>query len=124
MKPSDKKNMNRHMKGAALSHPTCHPKDTSRERSQMMFNETCKEKFKDALNVEKCVIACHNPDNLRRLTMPSSLKECEGVENSANFHADEAVIITMDKGTNMTIRTKETLDKEKTISRRIEITNR
>ena len=84
------------MKGTALLHPACHPKDASRKRSQMMFDEKCKEKFKNTLNIDKCMIECHNTDKERRLTMQSSLKECEGVENSTNCHADEAGISTMD----------------------------
>ena len=111
------------MKGTVLLHPTCHPKHVSRNRLQMTLNETCQEKFKDVLNADKCMIANHNPDNARRLIITSSLKECEGVENSANHHADEAGNRTMDKGINITRRTREILGKEKIKSRSIEITN-
>ena len=39
MKPRNKTNMNRCMKGIVILHPTHHPKDMSRKRLQMMFNK-------------------------------------------------------------------------------------
>ena len=77
MKLSGKKNANKDLKGIVLLHPTCYPKDASRKILQMMFNETRKEKFKHALIIDKFMIACHNPDNIRRLMTPSSLKNEE-----------------------------------------------
>ena len=78
VKPSNKRNTNKYMTGKALSHPTCHPKDAYRKRLQIMFNETCKEKFKYTLEIDKCMIACHNPDNIRILIITqSSLKNVE-----------------------------------------------
>ena len=53
VKPSNKRNAHKNMKGTVLLHPTCHPKDVSRKILQMMFNETCKQKFKDVLNIDK-----------------------------------------------------------------------
>ena len=82
MKPSNKRNANKDMKVKVLLHPTCPPTDTSSKRLQMIFNETCKEKFKDMLNIDPCTIACHNPDNVRRLIIPSSLKEYEDIDNN------------------------------------------
>ena len=111
------------MKVVVLLHPTCHPKETSRKRLQMMFNEACNEKFKDMLNIDKCMIACHNPDNIRRLITPSSLKKCRGMENSAKNYACEARISTMDNEIGIVRRTKETFNKEKITPRRIEITH-
>ena len=98
MKPSNEGNLNKDTKGTALLHLTHHPKDMSRKRLQKMSNEICKEKFEDRLNTDECMIACHNPDNMRRLTTLSSLKKCGGMENSANYHADEAGIDMMDNG--------------------------
>ena len=72
--PRNKTNENKHMKVIVLLHPTHHPKDVSRKILQMTFNKTCKENFKDILNVDQCIIACHNPDNVRRLMTSSSLK--------------------------------------------------
>ena len=46
---SNRRNTNKHMKGAVLLHPTCHPKDMSHKMLETMFNETFKEKFKDML---------------------------------------------------------------------------
>ena len=43
-KPSDGRNTNKDMMSAVLSHPICHPKDTSRRMSQKK-DEKCKEKF-------------------------------------------------------------------------------
>ena len=39
MKPRNKTNVNRDMERIVLLHPTCHPKDMSRKRLQMMFNK-------------------------------------------------------------------------------------
>ena len=100
------------MKGTALLHPACHPKDASRKRSQMMFDEKCKEKFKNTLNTDKCMIACHNPDDVRRLTMPRSLKKCGAWRIAKKCHADEAGISAMDNGIDISRRTKEILDKK------------
>lgn len=41
------------------------------------------------------MIACHNPDDLRKSIIPILLKQCKGMENSAKYHADEAGIIMM-----------------------------
>ena len=62
-----------------------------------MFNEARKEKFQDLLKMDKNMIAYHNQDNLRKLIMPNSLKQCEGIENSANYHADKAGIKKVEK---------------------------
>ena len=43
------------------------------------------------------MIACHNPDNIRKLITPSSLKQCEGTENISNYNADEAEISKINK---------------------------
>ena len=51
IKHSNKKNKNKDMNGTMLFHPTCHPKDISRNKLQTMFNKACKERiwkiFKD-----------------------------------------------------------------------------
>ena len=89
----------------------------------MIFNKTCKENFKDTLNTDKSMMSCHNIHDTRRLITPSSLKKYEGVENIANYHAEEAGTSTIDNVIGITRRTKETLHKEKITPRRIEITN-
>ena len=58
------------------------------------------------MNIDKYMIACHNPDNIRRLIIPSLLKQCEGMENSANCHSDEAEISAMYNEIHISIRTK------------------
>ena len=45
--------------------------------------------------------------------MPSSLKQCEGIDNSVNYHADEAIINIMSKEINTSKRINEILDKER-----------
>ena len=111
------------MKGIVLLHTTCSPKNASSKILQMIFNKISKERFRDTLNVDKHMIACHNPDNIRRLITRSSLKECEVKENSANYHADQDGTNPIDNETNIASRTKETLVKEKITTMRIEITN-
>ena len=123
MKHRNKTNVNRDVKGIVLLHLTRYLKDVSRKRLQMMFNKTYREKFKDVLNIDQCMIACHNPEKVRKLIMPISLKECEGAENSANYHAEEAEIRIIDKVTHITRRTKEIMCKENITSRTIDITN-
>ena len=73
--------------------------------------------------MDKHIIACHNPDNERKLITRSSLKECEVKENSENYHADEAGINPIDNETGIARRNKETSIKEKITTIRIEITN-
>ena len=85
------------MNGTTLLHPTCHPKDISRNKLQTMFNPTHKARFQDLLKIDTCMMAYQNPDNLRR----SSLKQCEGIENSANHHANKV-------GTQMTAKDTDT----------------
>ena len=95
IKPSDSRNTNKDVKGTVLSHPAFHSKDITRKMSHAMLNETCKEKLRDTLKIVKCMIACHDAHNAGKLIMPSSLKQHEGKENSANYDVDEAVISTM-----------------------------
>ena len=90
IKPSNKKNKNKDMHGSILLYPECHPKDVSRNESQTMFKTTYKERFQDFLNTDECMIVYHNPDILRKLIIPSSLKQCEGIQNSANYHENKA----------------------------------
>ena len=122
-KPINKINANKDVKSTVLKYPTCHPNDTSHKRLQMMFNKTCKEKFKEILNVDECMIAHHNHDNARRLITMRSLKKCEGMENSANYHADKTGIRAKDNGLEIARRSKETLHKDKITPSGIEITN-
>lgn len=48
-KRNKKSKNNNDMNGKILLHPTCHPKDVSRNKLQGMFNTTCKSKFQDLL---------------------------------------------------------------------------
>ena len=100
VKRSNRRNANEDMKGAVLC-PKCYPKDTSHKMLKNVFNETCKEKFKHTLKTKEFIIVYHKPDNIRKLIKPSSLKQCEGTENIANYHADEAGISTMNKEIDM-----------------------
>ena len=89
----------------------------------MMFNEICKEHFRDVLSMDKFMIACHDPNNTIRLTTPSSFKACRGMENSTNYHADEADISTIDNGLDIARRTNDILDKDNTTPRIIHMTD-
>ena len=46
MKPRNKTNTNRDMKGIVLLHPACHPKDASRKRLQIIFNKNTKRSLR------------------------------------------------------------------------------
>ena len=59
------------------------------------------------------MITCHFPCNARRSITPISLKQYEGIENSANYHAEEPGISRMNIVINMQKITNETLDKER-----------
>ena len=58
------------------------------------------------------MIAHHDSYDTIRLITPSFLKQYEGMENSANYHADKAGISAMNKETDISRRTNEILDKE------------
>ena len=90
MKPRNKNRVIKDMNGITIWYPTFHPKDMSRNKLKLMFNEVCKYKFQDSLNMGKCMMACYNPEDLRKLITSSSIKQCKGIENSANYHADKA----------------------------------
>ena len=67
IKPSNKRNTNKDVKGTMILHTTYHPKDMFLQNIATKFNETCKEKFKEILKTDKCLIAHHNIDNTRKL---------------------------------------------------------
>ena len=69
--------------------PTWHPKEISRNKLQEKFITACKYKLQELLKIDKCMIDYHNPENLRKITIPSLLKPCVGLENSATYHADK-----------------------------------
>ena len=79
-----------------------------------------KARFQDLLKIHTCVIAYHNPDDLRR----SSLKQCEGIENSANHHVNKVGTQTMTKDTDMSKRANEIMSNERIIPKIIIITNK
>ena len=62
------------MNGTISLYSACHPKDNSRNKSQHVFNTTCKERSQDFLKIEKCMIAYYNPDILRKWITLISLK--------------------------------------------------
>ena len=62
-----------------------------------MSNPTHNAIFHDLLKIDTCMIAYHNPDNLRR----SSLKQWKGIENGANRHVNKVGTQTMKKDTDM-----------------------
>ena len=90
IKHRNKNRLIKDMNGITLLHPVWHLKETSRIELQTMFNETCKDQFQYSLNMEKWMTSYHDPDDLRKLITPSSLKYYEFTENSANYNADEA----------------------------------
>ena len=84
IKLSNKISKNKDMSGTMLLHPTFHPKCISRNKLQTMLNTTCKCRFYDSLKIDKHMIGYHNPDNVRKIVIPSSLKPCTWLENSEN----------------------------------------
>ena len=50
------------------------------------------------------MIAYHNPDNLRKIIISSSLKTCTGLENSAKYHADKLSMSMMKEDANIAKR--------------------
>ena len=107
IKPSNSKNKNKHMNETMLLYPSCHLKDDTSDKLQTMFNIACKERFQDLLKTDKWMIAYHNPEKLRNLIMPSSLKQCEVIENSANYNANKAGMQMMAKDTDVSKRANE-----------------
>ena len=123
IKPGNKKNNNKDMNGTMLLHPAHHPKDISRNKLQTMFNATCKARFQNLLKIDKKMIAYHNPNNLRNIIIPSSLKQREGINNSANCHANKAGIKMMAEDTDISKRANEIITNERITPQRIIITN-
>ena len=87
-----------------LLHSAHHPKDIYINKLQEISNTTCKHKFKERLKIDKFMITYHNPDNLRKIVLPSSSKECDWLENSATYHADTLGVKTLKKDTNIAKR--------------------
>ena len=123
IKPSNKKGKNKDMSGTMLLHPAFHPKDISRNKLQTMFNTICKERLQDFLKIDECMINHHNTDNFRKLNMPSSLKQFEVIENSANYHANKVGTQMMAKGIDMRKKANEIIENERIPLQRIRITN-
>ena len=74
------------MKKILLLHQECHPKDVSRYALQRVYRETCGSVFKDLLGVDKAMVACHKPKNLKDLVMPSRMKDCNEVDLKASTY--------------------------------------
>ena len=77
IKPNKKEKRNKNMNGKMLLHSAHHPKDIYINKLQEISNTTCKHKFKERLKIDKFMITYHNPDNLRKIVLPSSSKECD-----------------------------------------------
>ena len=101
------------MEGKILLHPMKCPKDVSINRFQEMHYKACHSRFKDLLNIDKCVIACRNPDNLRRLVAFASLKPRDGNDNKVAFCADNMKMQMIEASTIMEEKTSNILKKEK-----------
>ena len=110
------------MNGVILFHHACHPKNNAINKLQTMLNTVCKERFQDLLKIDKFMIAYHNPENLRKLITSSSLKQCEGIENSANYHASKAGPQMMTKDADVSKRANEIIENERITPQRIVIT--
>ena len=70
------------------------------------------------------MIAYHNPDDVRKRIMLSSLKQCSGIENCAKHHADKAGMKMLRKDIDVSKRSNEIIVKEKMTLQRIIITNK
>ena len=78
-----------------------------------MFNPSCKARFHDLLKIDTFMIAYHNPDNWRRIVIPSSLKQCKRIENSANHHVNKVGTQMTTKDTDMSKRANEIMANER-----------
>ena len=89
-----------------------------------MFNTTCKSKFYELLKLDKCMIYYYYLDNLRNIVIPSSLKPCEGLENSTTYYVDKIIISMIKDDSNIAKRANEIMTNEATSLNLIIITNR
>ena len=112
------------MNGTMLLHPTWHSKDVSGNKLQTMLNEMCKERFHCPLKIDKFMINHQDPDNFRRIAMSSSLKQHEGIENSANHHVNKAGIQMVTKDTDMSKIANAIIANETMTPTRITITKK
>ena len=69
------------------------------------------------------MIAYHDTDDLRKLIVPISLKQCEGIENSAKHYADKADMQMLRKNINVSKRANEIIVKERMNLQRTIMTN-
>ena len=69
------------------------------------------------------MIAYHNPDNWRRILIPSSLKQFKEIENGANHHVNKVGTQTMKKDTDMSKWANGIMSNER-ITQTIIITNK
>ena len=98
------KRIKAHMVGIMLSHQTCHLKDVSRNTLQEMCHKACNSRFKELLNIDKCIITCHNSCKLQRLVMLRSLKPCDGDDNKVSYNADNMTIKMIEASTNTKLK--------------------
>ena len=69
------------------------------------------------------MIAHHNPEILRKIMIPISLKPCTGLENSATFNVDKIGITMTKENNNIAKRANEIITNEMIIPKRIIIAN-
>ena len=73
--------------------------------------------------MDEFMISYHDSEKLRKLIVPSSLKKCEGIDNSANYHANEVGKQMMAKETDTSKRANEIIENERMTPHIIRITN-
>ena len=69
------------------------------------------------------MIAYHNPDDLRKLIIPISLKQCEGTENSTKYHVEKTGMKMFRKDIDVSKRANEIIVRERITPQRTIITN-
>ena len=79
------------MSKIVLLHQEYHPKDVSRCALQRIHRETCGPVFRDLLGVDRAMVACHKPKNLKDLVIPSRMKDCVEPGLKASTYAETQI---------------------------------
>ena len=84
-----------------LCHAVCHLKDTSRKGIQKICDEACARRFKDLLGIDRLMVAYHKPDSIRKVLIPSRLRECTAEIFNAKHHVENNDMRQPEKNTNV-----------------------
>ena len=76
------------------------------------------------MKIDKHIITYRIFENFRKILIPSSLKTCTELDNSATYHADKIGISMMKEDTNIAKRANEIITQEVASPNRIIITNK